>query len=110
MEENPESSMAYNGGEGRLKGLKSKDAEVLLGQVLTGELWNLAIYGKGLLHQTFLDHRHWASGKFHLPVLVMSSSFGSHGGGGRGKIWFQGSWRSRLWPVHMPLVCWVCCL
>lgn len=32
--------------------------EVLLGQVLTGELWNLAIYGKGLLHQAFLDHRH----------------------------------------------------
>lgn len=77
--------MAYNGGEDRLKGLGEHVCGGAAGQVLTGEFWNLAIYGKGLLHQTFLDHRHWASGRFHLPVLVVSPCFGSHGGGGVGE-------------------------
>lgn len=27
-----------------------------MGQVLIGETWNLAIYGKGLQHQVFLDN------------------------------------------------------
>lgn len=29
---------------------------MLMGQVLTGELWNLTIYGKGLQHRIFLDN------------------------------------------------------
>lgn len=59
--------------------------EVLVVQILTGGPWNLAIYGKGLQCQIFLDNRTFASEK------VLAFKFRSHlgplvpcGAGGRG--------------------------
>lgn len=49
--------------------------DVLAGQALIGQLWSLAVYGKGLQHQNFLDSGPFTSERFqcsssgYVPVL-----------------------------------------
>lgn len=60
--------------------------EALAMQILTGEFWNLAVYGKGLQHRIFLHNRSFASEGFDVQVLVLFLFFGSVKGS---KLWFQ---------------------
>lgn len=75
-----------------------KYAEVLMGQVLIGRPWNLAVCGEALQPQMFLDRGHFASERDPMFKFRLCLSPSVPWGGGET---LGCSWKSKSLPLHM---------